>query len=396
MKPKSAILSLAVSLACLSACALSEPVPSAAQSPESLASNPPRLFEEENVLILLDSEQEANELAINVSRRGYQLIEKRRLNGLGLILLDFQRPAGVTDEIAINDMRAMSPSATVGLDNLYQTQAPYKMPNAAAAQVYANDLLGWPSEGCQAQTAIGIIDGHLSNSVNGLPASNIVRRNFMRGEASASQHADAVTKLILGPGRLRQATVYSAGVIGTTRSGFTGSGAKEIVLALDWMRTERVPVVNISLAGPHNPLLERAVSQVAEDGMVLVAAVGNEGPDAPPQYPAAFEPVIAVTAIDVEREIYRNAVRGPHVEYAAPGVDIFIESGSERGRFVSGTSFAAPFITALIAADPSHSFTSSASGVRTFLNQRTLDLGESGPDPVFGRGMVRVNNACAS
>lgn len=395
MKPWSLITIAIASFAGLTACATA-PGSSETEAAAPLADVATQdLFEDENVLILLKSEQEANELALNVSRRGYQLIERRNLEGLNLILLDFQRPFGVSDEVAVNDMKMMSPSATVGLDSLYTTQAPYEMSNLGAAQVYANDLLGWPSEGCRAQTAIGIIDGHLPDVPAGLVADQIIRRNFMRGEAAASQHAEAVTKVILGPGRLHDATVYSAGVVGTSRSGSSGSGAKEIVLALDWMQTEGVPVVNISLAGPYNPLLELAISQVNEAGMVLVAAVGNEGPDAPPQFPAAFEPVIAVTAIDVEREIFRNAVRGMHVEYSAPGVDIFITAGAGDGRFVSGTSFAAPFITALIAADPSHSFADSTSKVRAFLDQRTQDLGDLGPDPVFGRGMVRVGNACA-
>lgn len=396
MNFRSALFAMTASLVCVGACVQATPTQRAQIADVPLPHETPRLFEDRNVLILLESSQEANELAINGSRRGYQLSERRRLDGLGLILLEFQRPPGVSDEVAVNDMRQMSPSATVGLDDLYRTQATYEAPVRFSPQIYANDMLGWPSEGCQAQTAVGIIDGYIASSASGTLGSNVISRNFMRGEAAASQHAEAVAKLLLGRGRLNDAKIYSAGVIGTTRSGISGSGAKELVLALDWMRVENVPLVNVSLAGPNNPLLERAIARVTEDGMVLVAAVGNKGPDAPPQYPAAFGSVIGVTAIDADRDIFRDAVRGTHVEYAAPGVDIYIDSGTNDGRFVSGTSFAAPFVTALIAADASRSFSASSSGVRSFLDQRTMDLGASGPDPVFGKGMIIAENVCAT
>ena len=101
MKPWSLISTLAAGLACMTACATAPALPGAPSSEQLSETDNPRLFEDENVLILLQSEQEANELAVNVSRRGYQLIERRKLEGLGLILLDFQRPSGVSDEVAV-------------------------------------------------------------------------------------------------------------------------------------------------------------------------------------------------------------------------------------------------------------------------------------------------------
>ena len=395
MKLWSAPLSSLALIATLGACA--QTLPSA--PPPITQSQPleqPRLFDDENVLVLLSSSQEANELAVNVSRRGYQLNERQSLDGFGLILLDFQRPPGVSDEVALNDMQAMSPSAIVGLDGLYKAQAPYEMPSQSSAYLYANELIDWPMEGCRAQTSIGIIDGHLADAPMLDRDAEVIRRSFTRGDAAASDHANMVAKLIAGPGRLNGAKIYSAGVIGKTKSGYQASGAREILLALDWMRRSDVQLVNISLAGPHNPLLERVFSLADESGMVIVAAVGNEGPDAPPQFPAAYEPVIAVTAVDADQKIFQNAVRGTHVEYAAPGVDIFVGSETRSGRFVTGTSFAAPFVTSLIAADPAHSFAGRSIQVRSFLNQHLRDLGEAGPDPVFGHGLIRLPSVCVS
>ena len=380
----------------LAGCAVSAP---SNVSPVAEAANAPpdeKLFDDNNVLILLSSEQEANELTINVSRRGYQLIDRQYLAGLNKILLDFARPPGISDEVAVNDMQMMSPAAEVGLDSFYIAQTEERSFVSFRGREYANALLGWPDHGCRAMTSIGIIDGYLSSDMTGLNASQIVSHNFARQKSVKSDHAETVVSLISGPGRLKDVKIYSAGVIGVSDAGLEGSGTKELVLAFDWLWRQNVRIVNVSLAGPYNPLLESVVTALADKGMVIVAAVGNEGPDADPRYPAAFDPVIAVTAIDAEQKVFRLAVQGAHVDYAAPGVDLLIQAGEETGRYVSGTSFAAPFVTALIAADTSKSFEGDANAVRSFLNRNTFDLGATGPDPVFGRGLVRASDMCLS
>ena len=394
MKHWSHIIASVALTACLGACATVDRGASADGTTDAETVRASKLFKQDNVLILLSSEQEANELTINVSRRGYQLIDRQNLAGLDLILLDFARPPGISDEVAVNDMQMMSPAAIVGLDNLYTSQATLTSPPRTFGRDYANELLGWPTEGCQAQTPIGIIDGYLSDEMPGLNAKQIVSHNFARRDAVESKHAETVASLISGPGRLRDVMIYSAGVVGESRSGQSGSGTKELLLAFDWLRKRDVRVVNVSLAGPYNPLLETVVELLVNDGMVIVAAVGNEGPNAAPRYPAAFDSVIAVTAVDVDRNVFGGAVQGAHVEYAAPGVDVLIQTGQGSGSYVTGTSFAAPFVTAMIAADPARSFDASADSVRSYLDRNAFDLGVAGPDPVFGRGLVRTANAC--
>lgn len=380
---------------CLTGCAVTNsPTPQDATTSSAVVFNEP-LFEDDNVLILLASEQEANELTINVSRRGYQLIDRQFLDSLDLILLDFARPPGISDEVAVNDMQMMSPSALVGLDNIYKAQTEIETTPNARGREYANLLLEWPEQGCQAMTAVGIIDGYLSDRVSGLNASQIVSHNFARRNSVESEHAETVASLISGPGRLHDVMIYSAGVVGRSDEGQAGSGTKELLLAFDWLRKQDVRVVNVSLAGPYNPLLESVIDLLVADGMVIVAAVGNEGPQASPRYPAAFDGVIAVTAIDADQKVFGEAVQGSHVEYAAPGVDVLIQTGQDSGRYVSGTSFAAPFVTALIAADKSRSFEADTASVRSYLKRNVFDLGVSGPDPVFGHGLVRASNVCA-
>ncbi|MBK6454031.1 MAG: hypothetical protein IPF84_16605 [Proteobacteria bacterium] len=61
---------------------------------------------------------------------------------------------------------------------------------------------------------------------------------------------------------------------------------------------QSVPVINVSLVGPPNVLLQRAIQMALARGHLIVAAVGNDGPSAPPLYPAAYPGVVAVTAVD--------------------------------------------------------------------------------------------------
>lgn len=126
----------------------------------------------------------------------------------------------------------------------------------------------------------------------------------------------------------------------------------------------------------------------------MVAAVGNAGPKAAVQYPAAFTSVIAVTAVDAEGKIYRKAVQGPHVDIAAPGVDV-LGSTSQGARFMTGTSIAAPFVTARIAAEPKMLAYADVTQIRQRLIANSRDLGRTGPDSTYGYGLMQATDICS-
>src|SRR5262249_58302580 len=89
---------------------------------------------------------------------------------------------------------------------------------------------------------------------------------------------------------------------------------------------------------------------MSEGGVVFAAAAGNGGPFALPSSPAAYPEVIAVTAVDRNLVGYRHATRGPHIDLAAPGVDIWTALPDKREGPQTGTSFAVPYVTAAAAA----------------------------------------------
>jgi subtilisin family serine protease len=105
----------------------------------------------------------------------------------------------------------------------------------------------------------------------------------------------------------------------------------------------------MSFVGARDLALQQLLHAANESGIVVVAAAGNGGPAASPAYPAAYPGVIAVTAVDEADRRYEHANRGSYIAVAAPGVDIL--APVERGgyAYVSGTSFAAAYVSAIAA-----------------------------------------------
>ncbi len=203
-------------------------------------------------------------------------------------------------------------------------------------------------------------------------------------QPAPSDHGTSVAGLIVGqpgstaPGPLPHAELIAVGAFHRGEFGAISADALDVIRAIDMLADHDIDVLNMSLAGEENSLVAEALEALMAQGVSVVAAVGNRGPAAPPQFPAALEGVIAVTAIDAEREIYRQAVHGDHVDFAAPGVQLWTTTEG-GGAFQSGTSFAAPLVAAAVAlaASPEE------------LSGTALDLGAAGRDPVFGHGLIQ-------
>ncbi|WP_418368984.1 S8 family serine peptidase [Tsuneonella dongtanensis] len=163
-----------------------------------------------------------------------------------------------------------------------------------------------------------------------------------------------------------------------------GGSASALARGLGWLVSGGAKVVSMSIVGPDNPLLARAIASARSKGVVIVAAVGNDGPAAPPAFPASYPGVIAVTGVDGRNRALIEAGRALKLDYAAPGADIV---GSDaKGRIVKlrGTSFAAPLAAARIAAVIEGDWRAKA-------DAEAVDLGRKGPDPVYGRGLLCGN-----
>ena len=155
------------------------------------------------------------------------------------------------------------------------------------------------------------------------------------------------------------------------------------------MAREKVPVINVSLVGPPNRLLERAVKAVLARGHLVVAAVGNDGPAAPPLFPAAYSGVLGVTGVGGSGRVLPEAAQGPQVAFAAPGAELAVARAGGRDYAVArGTSFAAPVVAGLLAQSLALPDPAAAARAVTELQQRAADLGAPGRDDVYGWGLV--------
>lgn len=338
-------------------------------------------------------------LRVAAGAGGYRLLGETRLSGLELTMLSYEMPPGITGPEAIAALEGAAPGATVGINHAYRpAQGGTAQAAAAPASLdYANAMMGWPQGGCPARAPIGVIDTAIDPGSPALARARIRSHAFFDGAPAPSSHGAQVAAVLGGEGRLVQPTIFAANVFGGNEApGLVGglvAGADALVRALDWMAEERVRFVNLSLAGPYNKLLDLAVARAAARGLILVAAVGNDGPGAGPLYPAGFDGVIAVTAVDARGRVWRDAVRGAHVDVAAPGVDVLVH-GADGDRFVTGTSIATPFVTARLAADPALDAVRDVAGVRARLAETSAELGPAGRDPLFGYGLARASGIC--
>ncbi len=112
----------------------------------------------------------------------------------------------------------------------------------------------------------------------------------------------------------------------------------DLVQGLYAVAREGVPVINLSLAGnDESPLLRHTIAQLSRQGIVILAAAGNE-PVTTPTFPAAQPEVIAVTAQNSRGVIAPYANRGAFVDVAAPGSAVVGFAG--QPFFTAGTSVA--------------------------------------------------------
>ena len=205
-------------------------------------------------------------------------------------------------------------------------------------------------------------------------------------------HGTAVASIISAQagmrGVARDVSLLSAQVFKVNEAGHMVADSFDIVRGIDWAVKNGAEILNLSFAGSKDRLLQDALRNAERDGVILVAAAGNEGADTPVAYPAAYETVIAVTATDEDDGLYHFANRGEHVELAAPGVDILVAAGADGYGLQTGTSMATAYISGSIALMLGREPDLDTQDIKDRLARSAFDLGPSGRDPEFGHGRL--------
>ena len=125
----------------------------------------------------------------------------------------------------------------------------------------------------------------------------------------------------------------------------------------------------------------------------MIAAAGNLGPTAPPQYPGAAPNVIAVSATDASDRIFTGSNRGSYIAIAAPGVNVQVPAPGGLYQVTSGTSFAAAYISGVAALVLERKPSLAPDEVRQVLQSSAKDLGPRGRDDQFGAGRADAYQA---
>ena len=168
---------------------------------------------------------------------------------------------------------------------------------------------------------------------------------------------------------------------------------QHILAGLEWAIAKRARVINMSFAGPYDPMLQLAMKNAHAKGVVLVAAAGNLGPKSPPLYPAADPNVIAVTAVDQNDQLFTGASQGPHIAVAAPGVDILEPAPNAGYQVTTGTSVAAAHVSGIAALMIERNPALDPDTVNEILTSSAKSLDPKGRDDQFGWGLVDPTRA---
>ena len=314
---------------------------------------------------------------------GFSVLGRETLSGLGLTLVVLQAPENLSTRKALKMLRELDPQGQYDFNHLYLGSG-----SQAEAAASSNAPAAVPAALPAAGLRIGLIDSGVDGSHPVLSGVTIVRHGC-DGANFPAPHGTAVASLLVGQGDgfesvIPGATLYASDI-------FCGHGAGSLsllALELDWMAREKIPVVNVSLVGAKSVLLTALVRAMTTRGFLLVAAVGNDGPTAPPLYPASYPDVVGVTGVDGKRRVLPEACRGEQVDFAAAGADF--KAAAVGGGFeeIRGTSFATPIVAGLLARSLEAPDPAGAREALAALESTALDIGNNGTDPSYGKGLV--------
>lgn len=337
---------------------------------------------------------------------GFTIVRIRTLDGLDARIVVLGAPKGLDTQRALLRLREIVPSASLDFNHIYTDSGRADSRGAdsrsadgrGTGELTASSNRTGENSGPEASVPgkLGLID-------SGLDVAHAVFKDVpihqygCGGSPVPGPHGTAVASLMIGRsaefhGVAPGSELYAADVFCGLP---TGGAADAVSDAFAWLAREKVAVINVSLVGPSNVVLEAVVRIVVARGHLIVAAVGNDGPAAPPLYPASYPGVIGVTGVDTRHRVLVEACRGSQVKFAAPGADMSAAKSSQTFELVRGTSYAAPIVASLLAATLREPDKAAADHAVDELTRKALDLGAAGMDSTYGYGLVGADLAPA-
>jgi hypothetical protein len=278
------------------------------------------------------------------------------------------------------------------------TPLPILDPEAPAGSynMFGNGVLAWmgvrDNDGWGKGVKVAVLDSGINNH-SALAGVNVTRLDMLGGDgkdpATSGAHGTSVASLIAGNNEFMRGIAPDADILGIRVIGENGKGdlftvAKGVVAAVD----AGASIINLSMGSRSDSyILRDAVDYATEHGVVIVAATGNESSYGI-SFPAGYDDVVAVPAIDAAGRHMYFSNRGAAADIAAPGLGINAAGPDNSMALFSGTSASAPIISGAIAAIMSLDPDLSAAEARDILIEYSDDGGEPGPDEELGDGYI--------
>lgn len=243
---------------------------------------------------------------------------------------------------------------------------------------------------------LAVIDSAIDGSHPDLAGS--IAKNFdaLGGQSNPQLHGTEMAGAIAAHGKLLG---IAPGVQLLAARAFDNTPGKargtsfDIFKSLQWAADNGARVINMSFAGPADPTLHRMLAAAYAKDIVLIAAAGNNGPNATPAYPGADPDVIAVTATDADDRPFKLANHGKYVAVAAPGVEILAVAPDASYQTATGTSVAAAHVSGIAALLLQRDSELKPTQIRAILTATAKPLGTANQHDEFGAGLVDAYRA---
>lgn len=310
---------------------------------------------------------------------GFTIAREEGHEDLGTRIVVLLAPERMSVRRALRRLQELDPEGTYDYNHIY-----FGSGDALDAPAFSTGPAPDVSRTSADRVRVGLIDSAVLQA-HPVFATTAFHTHGCGGAILPNSHGTAVASLIAMQIADHALDLYSADVYCEQP---TGGSVSAIAAAFAWMAREQVPVINVSLVGPPNRILEKIVQSALERGHVIVAAVGNDGPNAKPLYPAAYEGVVGVTGVDRRERALPEALRGAQVDFAAAGAGITAANLERKFADVRGTSFAAPIVAALLALDYSTMLPNPHAQLIGKYAKVARDLGKPGFDRTYGFGLL--------
>ncbi|UKS25760.1 S8 family serine peptidase [Paenibacillus sp. HWE-109] len=274
-------------------------------------------------------------------------------------------------------------------------------PVTVAGNVYPNnETLTWGYEALNTQSLqnfgvlgsgikVAIVDTgvdltHSELSVLGGVA--LVSDSYNDDNGHGTQIAGIISSKINGHGTVGiapNASIYSVKALDREGNG----SYSQIVSAIDWCIENKINIINMSFTGSYNSvILQDAMKQAWDAGILVVASAGNEGANAV-KYPARYPTVMSVGALNQSLEISPFSNYGDKIDLVAPGSNILTTNYNNDYTTVNGTSFSTAYITGAAAEIWSAHPDWTAEQVKLSLLRSSKIIGEK---EKYGYGLVNL------